>query len=109
MQVQKNSKKKFKLLRLTGPAAASRQSVKIQALNNENSDSYPSLNASKNEIQKENQTSLTHRASCQLQLQARVSKFKLSLTETSNSCPSLDISEKQNAILWEHEFSFFLL
>jgi hypothetical protein len=42
------------------------------------------------------QTSYIHRASCQLQLQGRVSKFKLSLTRASDSGPSLDSSQKKN-------------
>jgi hypothetical protein len=42
------------------------------------------------------QTSHIPRASCQLQLQGRVSKFKLSLTRASDSGPSLDASQKEN-------------
>jgi hypothetical protein len=59
-------------------------------------DSGPSLDANQKENKKRIQTSHTHRASCQMQLQGRVSKFKLSLTRALDSCPSLDASQKEN-------------
>jgi hypothetical protein len=60
------------------------------------SNSYPSLEQVKKNRIKRTQTSYTHRASCQLQLQARVSKFKLSLTRASDSYLILDASPKKN-------------
>jgi hypothetical protein len=60
------------------------------------SDSYPTLEQVKKNRIKRTQTSYTHRASCQLQLQARVSKFKLSLTRASDSYLILDASPEKN-------------
>jgi hypothetical protein len=42
------------------------------------------------------QTSLPHSASCQLHIQARVSKFKLLLPRASETSPSLHASKKKN-------------
>jgi hypothetical protein len=55
----------------------------------------PALMQVKNKKTKKIQTSHIHRASSQLQLQARLSKFKLSLTRASNSYPSLDASQEK--------------
>jgi hypothetical protein len=59
-------------------------------------DSCPSLDASQKENKNRIKTCHTHRASCQLQLQGRMSKFKLSLKRALDSCPSLDASQKEN-------------
>jgi hypothetical protein len=54
----------------------------------------PALMQVKRKMTKKIQTSHTHRAICQLQLQGKVSKFKLSLTRALETSPSLHASQK---------------
>jgi hypothetical protein len=81
---KKNSN--FSYLQGQLPIAALSQSVKIQALINESFRFMSQLWCKSKKNEKRIQTSHSHRASCELQLQARVSRFKLSLMRTSDSC-----------------------
>jgi hypothetical protein len=95
---QNKMKTKFKLLILTGPIASCsfKREYQIQAhfIESFRNKPEPSCMSKKNE--KKIQTSHIHRANCQLQLQARVSKFKLSLPRASETSTSLDGNQKKN-------------
>jgi hypothetical protein len=76
------------------PTAASSQSVKIQALVNESFRFKPQPSCKSKRNPKKN-SNFSHLLG-QLQLQGRVSKFKLSLMRASDSYPSLNASENEN-------------
>jgi hypothetical protein len=86
MQAKRNMKKKIKHFTLIGIAdwcsfnpESPNSSSRYRELHNQG----PALRQGKKEIEKESQTFHTHKASCLVQLQPRVTKFKLSLSRAS--------------------------
>jgi hypothetical protein len=96
---KKTEKKEVRLFTLTGPATwwsfnpeSHNSSSHYQELHNK----AQALMLAKKAMMKKKQTFLVHSASCLVQLQARVTKFKLSLPRASQSGPSFDARQKEN-------------